>query len=145
MSITQDNDLAERLYTQGMQYNWRGNASLANSTLSRAAFESSAKLGHTKALRELAEMMFSGSGGTKNMERALLLKWSAYKKNDDDEALEELIDLLESYAESGVDSDCQRRARNSAKKAKEASQHLRYVKDFLDALALEKPSPVEGE
>lgn len=143
MSDTLGNELANRLYAEGMQYNWRGDESLANATLSRAAFERSAALGHTKAQRELAEMMFLGSGGPKDMERALWLKWSAYRKNDE-EALEELVALLESYAEFGVDSDSQRRAGNAARKVEEARGHLRYVGDFLHALVREKLQPADG-
>ena len=139
-----DKDLADKLYREGMTYNWRGDDSLANATLARALFERSARLGHTKALRELAEMMFVGSGGPKEMERALWLKWSAYRKNDE-EALEELVALLESYAESGVDSGSQHRAENAARKAEEAGEQLRYVSDFLQALVREKRHLVEGE
>lgn len=144
MSDAPDKDLADELYREGMKYNWRGDDSLANSTLSRAAFERSASFGHTKALRELAEMMFLGSGGPREMEHALWLKWSAYRKNDE-EALEELVALLESYAESGADPDNRRRADKAARKAEEAGEQLRCVSSFLHGIYCEKLRLVEGE
>jgi TPR repeat protein len=137
MSHEAQKELADQLYAEGMKYNWRGDESLASRTLSRAAFESAAQLGHTKAMRELAEMMFVGSGGQKNPEQALLLKWSAYRNNDE-AALEELVALLESYAESDIDSAQKRQAENAAKKAEEAGEHLYYVKSFLDDLKRKK-------
>ena len=141
MSDHNDRDLADKLYAEGMKYNWRGNESLANGTFSRAAFERSGNLGHTKALRELAEMMFLGEGGPKDMEHALWLKWTAYRRNNDEETLEELVDLLESYAESGLHPDLQRRAESASGNVKEAREKLRYVDGFLRELVREKLGP----
>jgi TPR repeat protein len=137
MSINPEKDLADRLYAEGMKYNWRQNQSPANAALSRAAFERAANLGHTKALRELAEMVFLGSGGQMDQEQALWLKWSAFRQNDDD-ALEELVALLESYAESGLDGDEARRATKAAQKAEEAAEHLSYLGSYLFELVRER-------
>jgi hypothetical protein len=143
MSNEEDKKLADLLYSEGMKYNWRGDESLANETLSRAAFERSAKLGHTKALRELSEMMFLGSGGTKDPEQALLLKWRAFQNNDE-EALDELVALLESYSELNVDTENQQRAKRAAKMGEVVGEHLRYIDSFLRELSDEKLRPTSN-
>jgi hypothetical protein len=137
MSDDPEKNLPEWLYAEGMKYNWRQDQSPANAALSRAAFERAANLGHTKALRELAEMIFLGSGGPKDQEHALWLKWSAFRRNDD-EALEELVALLQSYAESGLAGSEQRRAINAAQKAEEAAERLSYLGGYLAELVREK-------
>ena len=96
---------------------------------------------HTKTLRELAEMMLFGAGGPKDMEHALWLKWTAYRRNNDEETLEELVDLLKSYAESGLHPDLQRRAESAALNVEEAREELRYVDGFLRRLVHEKLGP----
>ena len=128
-----ENSIAENLYRQGMSYNWRDMP--ADAALSRAAFENSALLGHTKAIRELADMTFYGSGGPKDQERALWLKWLAFRKNDED-ALEELSAMLASYSESAADAATQKRAKNAAMKAEEAKENLAYVSSFVLNLKL---------
>lgn len=139
MSDCPDKALADKLYAEGKKYNWRQDESPANAALSRAAFERAASLGNTRAIRELAEMIFLGSGGPKEPERALGLKLSAIW-HDDDEALEELVALLESYAESDIDAGSKRRAENAARKTEEAGEHLRYVRAFVHELIREKLS-----
>lgn len=126
-------NLAEVLYSEGMKYNWRQNESPANAALSRANLERAAALGHTKAIREFAEMMFAGSGGQKDQEHALWLKWSAFARGDD-ESLEELAALLDSYAENVADSGTQKRAVLAARKAEEADERLRYLRSFVHEL-----------
>ena len=101
MSHASDIDLAEKLYREGLNYNWREGHLPENLMCARAAFTNAARLGHVKAGREVAEMIFFGSGGPKDMEEALLRMWNAYGKNDE-EALDELVALLESYAESDL-------------------------------------------
>lgn len=133
MTDRPETNLAESLYAEGMKYNWRQNESLANAALSRANLERAAAMHHTKAIRELAEMMFVGSGGPKDQERALWLKWSASVRGDGD-ALEELADLLDSYAENVSDSETQAHATNAARKADEAFERLRYVGSFVHEL-----------
>ena len=121
---------ANALYEEGMSYNWRQDKSPANSALSRANLERAAALGHTKALREVAEMIFIGSGGPQNQEQALRLKWGAFKQGDND-ALEELSAMLESYAESSTEPNDRRRAENAAQKAEAASELLRWLESYL--------------
>jgi TPR repeat protein len=133
MNDTPELDLAEQLYAEGMKYNWRQSQSPANAALSRANLERAAALGHTKAIREFAEMMFAGSGGPKDEEQALWFKWSAFVKGDN-ESLEELATLLESYAENTADAGMQQRATTAARKAEEAHERLRSVRNFVHEL-----------
>lgn len=130
MTDKPEKSLAEILYADGMKYNWRQNESPANAMLSRANLQRAAALGHTKAIREFAEMMFAGSGGPKDQEHALWLKWSAFVRGDE-ESLEELAALLDSYAETVADSGTKVRAINAARKAEEADERLRDVRGFV--------------
>ena len=91
MTGKQELNDADALYEEGMKYNWRQNGSFANAALSRANLQQAAVLGHTKALRELAEMMFAGSGGPKDQEHALWLKWSAFCRGDQESLVNFLI------------------------------------------------------
>jgi TPR repeat protein len=124
---------AEEMYEEGMRYNWRQDQSLANSSLARALLERAARMNHTKAIRELAEMIFAGSGGPQNHTQALWLKWQAFVRGDY-EALEELSDLLESYADIVTDSDSKLRARDAAKRVEEAYERLSGVGSYLAGL-----------
>ncbi len=144
MTDKSETNAAEALYAEGMKYNWRQNESPANAALSRANLERAAALGHTKAIRELAEMMFAGSGGPKDQEHALWLKWSACVRGDD-ESLEELAALLDSYAENVSDSGTQVRATNAARKSEEAYERLRYVGSFVHELFRTKLQSAENE
>ncbi len=127
-------DRAKALYEEGMKYNWRQDKSPANAALSRATLECAAAMGHTKARRELAEMIFQGSGGPQNREHALWLKWSAFVRGDG-EALEELSALLESYAESVTPPGARQRATDAARKAEEVSERVGWLGNYLHELA----------
>jgi len=143
MTDSAETNLAEFLYAEGMRYNWRQDSPV-NAALSRANLERAAALGHTKAMRELAEMVFVGSGGPVDAEQALLLKWSAFMKGDE-ESLEELACLLGSYAEGNVDSGTKKRAENAAQKAEDAVEGLRYVSSFVRELYRIKQISKRGE
>ena len=132
-------NIAEALYDEGMRYNWRQAASPANAALARAGLERAASLGHMKALREAAEMMFLGSGGPKDEEHALWLKWAAFVRGDGD-ALEELSALLGSYAESASDPSAKRDAARAALQAEEADERLRRVGTYVHDLLRKKMS-----
>lgn len=127
-------DLAATLYEEGMKYNWRQDKSPANAALSRANLERAAALGHSKAIRELAEMIFQGSGGPQNQEYALWLKWSAFVRGDN-EALEELSALLESFAESVTQPGARQRAIEATRKAEEVGERLGWLGNYLHDLA----------
>jgi len=127
-------DFAETLYRDGMRYNWNQGNGLENSALARAAFERAAVIGHTKALREVAEMVFVGAGGPQDQEHALWLKWSAFGRGDY-EALEELSALLESYSDTITSPQSKQRAAEAAKKVEEVGERLRWLKSYLHNLA----------
>lgn len=127
-------DRAQFLYEEGLKYNWRGPDSGANAALARAAFEQASRQQHPKALRELAEMMFAGSGGAKEQERALYLKWQAARLGEV-EALEELSALLGSYAEGQVKSSDRTRAELAAEKAERAHELMNYLGSYLQNLS----------
>ncbi|SJM92021.1 hypothetical protein [Crenothrix polyspora] len=128
------NDRAQFLYEEGMRYNWRGPDSGANAAVARASFEQATRLRHPRAMRELAEMMFVGSGGAKEQERALQLKFHAARLGEI-EALEELSALLGSYAEEQVKPSERNRAELAAKKAEQAGELLHYLGSYIAGLA----------
>jgi TPR repeat protein len=115
---------ADILYAEGMKYDLRQDKSLAAATLARASFQQAASMGHTKAIRALAHMVFEGNGGGKDREQAILMLWSAFLRGDH-ESLEELVDVLESYAE----------AKDAPFKSKDISDAARQVEDTIDRLA----------
>jgi TPR repeat protein len=134
MPENEDKPLGQELYEKAMQYNWRTSQSPSNAMIARAALEQAAKAGHTKALRELAEMMFEGSGGAAEPERALGLKLSAALRGDQ-AALEELSDLLESYAESQVRMQDKQRAMDAAVQAQQAYQSFQWLSAYIQELS----------
>ena len=73
---------ADILYAEGMKYDLRQDKSLAAATLARASFQQAASMGHTKAIRALAHMVFEGNGGGKDREQAILMLWSAFLRGD---------------------------------------------------------------
>lgn len=126
------NDLtADELYAVGMSHNWRQSESFEQATLSHANLKLAAARGHLKAMREFAEMLYAGSGGPRDCELALWLKWQAHSRGDR-EALEELIALLESYSEKLGDEGGKSRAVLAARKAEETSKHLGWLRDYLE-------------
>ena len=127
-------DIAQSLYEEGLEYDWRSTESAANTALARAAFEQSARLLHPKAMRELAEMMFAGSGGAKEQERALFLKWQAARLGEV-EALEELSALLGSYAEEQVKPTDKTRAELAAEKAEQAHELMNHLGSYIQGLS----------
>jgi hypothetical protein len=137
MSEKLQQSLADVLYEEGMQYNWRHAESPACAALSRANLERAAAMGHCKALREVAEMVFVGAGGVQNREHALWLKWSAFMRGDV-EVLEDLSALLESYAEGLTQTTDVQRASSGARKAAEAKEHLQWLGGYLHELLREK-------
>lgn len=144
MSDAHQTKLADDLYSTGMQYNWRKSESPANATFARAALERAAALGHTKAMRELSEMLFVGSGGPPELEHALWLKWSAGIRGDY-EAFEELSALLEGYGESIADTGDRERAEGAARKAEETGEHLAWLGSYLYGLVRPKMGRDERE
>ena len=131
---TNSQDLAQSLYEQGLKYDWRDPDSGANAAFARAAFEQAAKHRHPKALRELAEMMFAGSGGAKEQERAIHLLWQAVRLGEV-EALDELSALLGSYAEEQLRPSDRTRAELAAEKAEQAHQLMSYLDSYIHDLS----------
>lgn len=129
--MTPNDPIANQLYADGMSHNWRQAESFEQATLSRANLEQAAARGHLKAMREFAEMLFAGSGGTKDCERALWLKWQAHKLGDR-VALEELTALLESYSEEHTDVSARNRADLAARKSEETSKCSQWLGDYLE-------------
>jgi TPR repeat protein len=131
---SQSHERAQFLYEEGKKYNWRGPESGANVAVARAAFEQAASLRHPKAMCELADMMFVGSGGAKEQERALQLKFHAARLGEIG-ALEELSALLGSYAEEQVKPSERSRAELAGKKAEQAGELLHYLASYIAGLS----------
>ncbi len=127
-------DLAQSLYEEGLKYDWRAPESGANAALARASFEQAARYRHPKAMCELAEMMFAGSGGAKEQERALHLKWQAARLGEV-EAIDELSALLGTYAEEQVRPSDRSRAELAAAKAEQAHDLMNYLGSYIQGLS----------
>lgn len=69
-------------------------------------------------------------------EHALLLLWSAFLQGDH-EALEELVDLLESYAESINNPASRKAVLETAQRIEELDMRLQQVRVFMRELASE--------
>lgn len=136
---------AETLYKEGMKYNWSQDKTPAGATLARANLERAAALGHPRAIRALADMMFAGSGGPKEQEHALWLKWQAFSCGDQ-ESLEDLSAMLDSYSENeALHKNIRKMAYEAAGKTDEAIERLESVGRFLRELVRDKfPGDQEG-
>jgi TPR repeat protein len=134
MTDKTDDSTADMLFAEGMKYDWRQSQSLRAATLARAAFQQAATMGHTKALRALAHMIFEGSGGGQDREQALLFLWSSFRQGDHN-ALEELVDLLESHTESIENLDNRKAALETAQCIVELDMRLQQVGVFMRELA----------
>lgn len=131
-------NLADLLYAEGMKYDWRQSQSPASATLARANFQQAATMGHTKAIRALAHMTYEGSGGGRDKEQALLLLWFAFLRGDHD-SLEELADMLGSYAEATADPETSNDAAKVAHQVEELSDRINRVRNFMHELVRERP------
>ena len=130
---------AEMLYSEGMKYDLQQDQSPAAATLARAVFQQAATMGHTGAIRALAHMTFDGRGGGQDREHALLLLWSAFLQRDHD-ALEELVDMLESYAETAKEPSTAKATAIAARQVEELNDRLNQVGNFMHAMARERSS-----
>lgn len=124
----------DTLFKEGMKYDWRQGESPEAATLARACFQQAAAMGHKEALRALAHLVFDGRGGTQNKEQALLLLWSAFNRGDR-AALEELGDLLASYAEQLEDNADAKAANNIAETLISLNTSLVRVSNYMQKLA----------
>ena len=107
MNEKASDDSADRLYAEGMKHDWRQDQSLAAATLARATFHQAATVGHSKAIRALAHMIFEGRGGSQDREQALLLLWSAFLCGDHD-SLDELADIKIEDVDYSTINECKR-------------------------------------
>lgn len=121
---------AELLYKEGMKYDLQQDKSPASATLARATFQQAASMGHTRAIRALAHMIYEGNGGSQDQEQAILLLWSAFLRGDH-ESLEELADMLGSYAESPNIPLPSKEAAEAARRVEEIIDRLSRVKSFI--------------
>jgi hypothetical protein len=127
----QEKDSLQDLYEQAMQHDWRQAESPSHAAFARALLERAAAGQHTKALRELSEVMFAGVGGPREPERALALKWAAFKRGDT-EALDELSALLGSYSEEMIKALDRERAKVAAEKAEQAYVLISWIESYLN-------------
>lgn len=130
--------IASELFAEGMKYNHAQSKSPAAATLARAAFNQAAALGHNEASKALANMEFYGEGGDKNQERAILRLWSVFTKGDA-AALEELSDMISSYAE-GLESQETKAATQAAEDIENLGRLMARVIPFIKAVAKKMPN-----
>jgi TPR repeat protein len=128
---------ADLYYAEAMKYDWRQESSPAAATLARVAFNQAASMGHAQAISALAHMTFDGSGGEQDRELALILLWSSFRRGNYI-ALQELVDMLESYAEISPESQLGKSSEETAKQVEEICQKLILVEHFIDKLKLQK-------
>ena len=137
MSDKSNQSPADVLFSEGMKYDLSQDKSPASATLARAAFNQAATMGHTKALRALALMIYDGKGGGEDKEQAILMLWSAFLKQDT-EALDELNEILESYSETLQESNEKRYAANAAKQVEELNSCLSAISGFMHTIARQR-------
>lgn len=128
-------DAAEYLYSEGKKYDWQQDISPAAAVLARANFKQAAQMGHRGAVRALALLVYEGRGGAQDREAGLLMLWSAFSGGDN-ESLEELGDLLASYAEQCPELSESKRAAAISKTIEEIGVGLRSVSSFMHGLSL---------
>ena len=139
MSESEPESPAEYLFAQGKMYDWKQDKSPAAASLARANFQQAAAMGHTGAARALAHLLYEGRGGPQDREQALLLLWSMFKRGDS-ESLEELADLLASYAKSLGEPSEARRASKMAEHLEQLNLSLAQATDFMRGLAHKRRS-----
>lgn len=137
MSEPDDEDPAENLYKEGNKYDWKQDQSPAAATLARANFQQAATMGHKGAVRALAHLIYEGRGGAQDKEQALMLLWSAFTRGDQT-ALEELADLLASYAESGSTGVQAKRAAKLSETLEALCAGLNETESFMHQLRRER-------
>jgi TPR repeat protein len=130
---------AEYLFSEGKKYDWNQDQSPVAAALARANFEQAAAMGHKGAVRAFAHLLYEGRGGPKNPEQALLLLWSAFKRGDED-SLEELADLLASYAEQHKDPHSAKSASKISATIENLTHELTVVSDYMHHLLLSSRS-----
>jgi hypothetical protein len=129
-----DQESLQVLYEQAMEHNWRQAESPAQTALARGLLERATHGGHSKALRELSEMMFVGAGGPREPERAIALKWKSFIRGEI-EALEDLSALLESYSEDQIRPDDRNRSKAAADKAEAAHQLISWIESYVNQVS----------
>ena len=134
MAEEENTSPANHLYAEGKKYDWKQDRSPPAATLARANFQQAASMGHQGAVRALAHLIYEGRGGPQDREHGLLLLWSAFKRGDDD-ALEELSDLLATYAEEAGHSAQASKAAVLANTVEEVNVGLGKISSFMDELA----------
>lgn len=128
---------ADLLFRDGMNYDYKQDQSPAAATLARANFQQAATMGHVKALRALAHLIYEGRGGPQDCEQAMLMLWSAFNRGDH-EALEELADMLGTYAEAATDPSCKRAATSASGNIEELDRLLGQVSNYMHELRRER-------
>lgn len=102
----------------------------------RADFLQAAKMGHNEALSAFSHYMFSGQGGPQDQSRALLYMWSPFDKASS-YSLEELADMLNSYAELNPKSLHAHAAINAAQNLEKIKPLFESVSSFMHGLSRE--------
>lgn len=128
-----DQSPAEYFYSEGMKYDLRQDEWPEAAALARAAFERAADMGHLKAARALAHYYYAGRGGPQDRERGLWNLWAAFNRGDQ-EALEELGDLLGSYSAEVQKPDEAQRAARVADMIGDLNSGLEVVSTFMREL-----------
>jgi TPR repeat protein len=134
MSNDNQQNPADYLFSEGMKYDLKQDKSPAAASLARANFQQAATMGHTRAVRALAHLIYEGRGGPQDMEKGLLLLWSAFRRGDHD-ALEELGDLLASYSEQVLEPSNKGRVAGIAETIDELNHGLERVSGLMHEIA----------
>ena len=127
---------ADLLFREGMNYDYKRDQSPAT-TLARANFQQTATMGHVKALRALAHLIYEGRGGLQDREQEMLKLWSAFNKSDH-EALGELADMLETNAEEVIDPSRKRAATSISGNIEELNRLLGPISNHMHELVRER-------
>ncbi len=134
---------ADLLFREGMNYDYKQDQSPAAATLARANFQQAATMGHVKALRALAHLIYEGRGGPQDREQAMLMLWSAFNRGDH-EALGELADMLGTYAEEITDPLSKKAATSASGNIEELNRRFGLASYYMHELARERALRIDN-
>lgn len=133
MPVNSENT-AVGLYRDAVQLDQSGDQSPDVARLARELFKQAAEMGHTAALVDYANYLYSGRGGQADKPLALLLIWQAFLKGHH-EALDDLENLLEEFSQESPDGSEKAAAAKAANDIESLKVSLQPVVAYMQALS----------
>ncbi len=125
---------AKELYQDAVQLDQSGDQSPDVAKRARELFKQAAEMGHTAALVDYANYLYSGRGGEADKPHALLLIWRAFREGHH-EALDDLANLLEEFSQEYPDDSEKAAAAKAAKDIESLKVSLQPVVAYMQNLS----------